>query len=346
MADAAAFFANKKKKKKAFKGFNANKIDAATVTNTVHVDAPALSTDTDTGSAAVANSLPVSSSADPSGADAADAQWDDEALAAATVRKGTAVAAPAGVTSKDWAEMKALDFKTTGNEQDDIAEKLRVEETRAQLAAAREGMEREAQRIKEEKEKKEQEAKEKTASRFGAAAAGLSSSAAGTGGKWVPSRLRAGGLSASERFGGVGGSTKLDTEDEELFPDLAAAEAIIEKQKQEQPAFKAPKKTPVGGGATWGSRPKLNLKPKSDPAKKQEEQTNATVETKEAREAPKEEVKVAAETASEAKETTPAAPAGEAAPAAAPTSTAAAPTAAPIKPKKKKKKDINTFGKK
>lgn len=36
MADTAAFFANKKKKKKAFK-FNANKIDASTVTQTVHV---------------------------------------------------------------------------------------------------------------------------------------------------------------------------------------------------------------------------------------------------------------------------------------------------------------------
>jgi hypothetical protein len=36
MSDAAAFFANKKKKKKAFK-FNANNVDAATVTSTVHV---------------------------------------------------------------------------------------------------------------------------------------------------------------------------------------------------------------------------------------------------------------------------------------------------------------------
>ena len=36
MADAAAFFAKKKKKKKAFK-FNANNIDASTVTQTVHV---------------------------------------------------------------------------------------------------------------------------------------------------------------------------------------------------------------------------------------------------------------------------------------------------------------------
>ena len=36
MSDAAAFFANKKKKKKAFK-FNANLVDASTVTSTVHV---------------------------------------------------------------------------------------------------------------------------------------------------------------------------------------------------------------------------------------------------------------------------------------------------------------------
>jgi hypothetical protein len=33
----AAFFANKKKKKKAFKGFNANLVDVASVTQTVHV---------------------------------------------------------------------------------------------------------------------------------------------------------------------------------------------------------------------------------------------------------------------------------------------------------------------
>lgn len=36
MSDTAAFFANKKKKKKAFK-FNANLVDATTVTPTVHV---------------------------------------------------------------------------------------------------------------------------------------------------------------------------------------------------------------------------------------------------------------------------------------------------------------------
>lgn len=36
MTDTAAFFASKKKKKKAFK-FNANLVDASTVTQTVHV---------------------------------------------------------------------------------------------------------------------------------------------------------------------------------------------------------------------------------------------------------------------------------------------------------------------
>jgi len=36
MSDTAAFFANKKKKKKAFK-FNANLVDASSVTQTVHV---------------------------------------------------------------------------------------------------------------------------------------------------------------------------------------------------------------------------------------------------------------------------------------------------------------------
>jgi hypothetical protein len=36
MTDAAAFFANKSKKKKVFK-FNANKIDASTVEKRVHV---------------------------------------------------------------------------------------------------------------------------------------------------------------------------------------------------------------------------------------------------------------------------------------------------------------------
>lgn len=306
-------------------------------------DAPALSTDAEGPSSAMdgaASSLHTSSNAAAGGTDGSgDFQWDDEAMAAATSRKGTTVTATSGGTStKDWADLKALDLKTSGNGQDDIAKKLRVEETRAQLAAAREGMEREAQRIKEEKEKKEQLAKDKTAPRFGAAAGGVS--AAGGGGKWVSSRIRTGGgmASLSDRFAGAGGSHRLDTEDENLFPDLAAADIIMEKKKHEQPAYAAAKKTPVGGGASWGGgRPKLNLKPKTQSAKEEEDAQESN----------------GAETAEPAQESTPpeesAAPA-ESSPApaeavAAPPTTAA-PATAPIKPKNKKKKDISTFGKK
>ena len=276
-----------------------------------------------------------------------EAQWDDEALAAKTSRKGMAVAVPFGVTTKELAETKALALKTntSGNEQEDIAEKLRVEETRAKLAAAREGMEREAQRIKEEKEKKELEV---TSSRFGNAAAGLSSSSAGGGGKWVPSRLRAGGgeKMASSGWGvKVSHQQKVDTEDENLFPDLSAADAILEKQKQEQSALKVPKKAPVGGGASWGgsaapaTRPKLNLKKKTqtEPAKMEEESSTNAGDPSKIEETPAvlEEKSVIASPASANEEPTPA-------PAEACTPAVVAP--APIKPKKKKKKkDISTF---
>ncbi|VEU41023.1 unnamed protein product [Pseudo-nitzschia multistriata] len=324
MADAAAFFAKKKKKKKTFK-FNANTIDASQVTNTVHVDAPALSNTADL--VPTTGALPLEKDAKV----ANDDNWDDEALAANTMRKGAAVVVPAGVTTKDLVvETKALSLKTNtgGNEQDDIAEKLRVEETKAKLAAAREGMEREAQRIKEEKEKKEEKA---ASSRFGAAAA--------SGGKWVPSRARAagGGLSSIGWGSKMASQQKVDTEDENLFPDLAAADAILEKQKAELPAYKAPTKTPVGGGATWGApaapktRPKLNLKKKAVV-----EETPVTTE----KAAKTEEAPVT-------EEASPEPAAEEPAPEAAAPVEAAAPAPAPIKPKKKKKKkDLSTFGKK
>mmetsp|Transcript_62887 Transcript_62887/g.153116 ORF Transcript_62887/g.153116 Transcript_62887/m.153116 type:complete len:359 (+) Transcript_62887:151-1227(+) len=358
MADAAAFFANKKKKKKGFKGFNANKIDAATVTSTVHVDAPLMSTDADVQEGGELMNGAAGTAAEAT-KDAQADQWDDEALAAQTVKRTVVVpvtvkpaagSAAGGTTqqkTRDLLDMKSLDLK--GNEEEQIAEKLRIEENKNKLAAAREGMEREAQRIKEEKEKKEQEAADKASNRFGAAAA----SVGGPGGsKWVPSRLRDGGASrwgsaASGGFGG--GSQKVDTEDQELFPDLAAADAMLEKQKQDQVAYQPPKKTPVGGGASWASsaakptsRPKLNLKPKAKTA--EEESTTATTDNAPA----------ALEPASEPSEAAPApaanspapAPAADTAPAA---STTAASTAAPapIKPiKKKKKKDLSTFGKK
>jgi hypothetical protein len=113
-------------------------------------------------------------------------------------------------------------------------------------------------------------------------------------------------------MGPIGTSTKVDTQDENLFPDLKAADAIMEQKKAQQPAFKAPKKTPVGGGATWGSRPKIALAPPKkveEPPKPAEPEPEPEVQPEE----PK------------------------------PAASAAAPAAAPIKPKKKKKKDLSTF---
>jgi len=332
MADAAAFFAKKKKKKKTFK-FNANTIDASQVTNTVHVDAPALSK---SDAPPATGALPLQS--DPANANTDDG-WDDAALAAKT-RKGVAVVVPAGVTTKDLVvETKALSLKTHtgGDEQKDIANKLRIEETKAKLAAAKKGMEDEALRLKEAKLAKE-EGKAPTSNRFGAAA--------GAGGKWV-SRSRAGGAGGSlssigwgSKMASSGFQRKVDTEDENLFPDLASADAILEKQKAEQPAYKAVTKTPVGGGATWGasraaapeSRRKLNLKKKApaavseEPAKKEEPQEPVATE---AEVAP---VETATTTEVEAE--------------AAPEAAAAAPAPLKLKPKKKKKKDLSTFGKK
>jgi hypothetical protein len=158
--------------------------------------------------------------------------------------------------------MKSLDPKRS--DQGYIAEKLRVEETKAQLASAREGMERQAAKLKDDRDKKDEKKAEKNASipsnpRFGAAAATMG--AGGTGAKWLPPHLRAGGGGASMTRapmpGSIGGfQKKVDTNDEQLFPDLATADAIIEKQSQQTQPGKAPKKTPVGGGATWATKMK------------------------------------------------------------------------------------------
>lgn len=184
-------------------------------------------------------------------------QWDDAALAAATTKT---LSVTAGGATAELLDMKALE----STESDNIAERMRVEETKAALQAARDGMEREAARLKEEQEKKKESGKPaptaagSTSSRFGAAGASFGdSNGGGMGSKWVPPHLRSGGVGVS----GLGssrermpGSQKLDTQDESLFPDLASADKILEKEKLQGPAYKVPKKTPVGGGATWGSR--------------------------------------------------------------------------------------------
>eukprot|EP00538_Stauroneis_constricta_P013672 CAMPEP_0119567590 /NCGR_PEP_ID=MMETSP1352-20130426/36356_1 /TAXON_ID=265584 /ORGANISM="Stauroneis constricta, Strain CCMP1120" /LENGTH=331 /DNA_ID=CAMNT_0007616865 /DNA_START=141 /DNA_END=1136 /DNA_ORIENTATION=- len=327
MADTAAFFANKKKKKKKAFTFNANKIDAASVTTTIHVDAPALSTTEATQPADdVVGSKAAHAGADPKGP--SSEQWDDEALAANLTKKVT-VAAPGTGNSAELLDMKSLDLKR--DEEEDIAEKLRIKETKAKLAAAKEGMEREALRIKEEQEKKEQAKQEAAAVRPN---------------RWVPTHMKAGGSMLSrERLGMASKmSQKIDTQSEELFPDLASASKIIEEQKMQQPAYKVVKKTPVGGGATWGARPKLALAPRKK--NKEAETVDADNDAKAAddAEAPAEEQQTPKEEDKAVEE-----PEAAAAPAPAPAPTPApeaapAQTAAPIKPKKKKKKkDLSTF---
>lgn len=267
----------------------------------------------------------VSSGLDGSDLNALDStdgaeQWDDEALAATLLQKKAVTA-----TNAELLDMKALDLKLS--DQTDIQEKLRVEENKAKLAAAREAMEKEAQRLKEEKERKEQESANKP--RFGTAAAGLSAAAGGS--KWLPPHMRGGSTSLASRLGSVGpGSQKLDTEDENLFPDLAAADAILEKQKAQGPAYKVPKKTPVSGGTAWGSKPEPSTKKAEEPPS---EPDQATQEQE-----PK---------AAEPEETGAAAPASVAetdtvdkSASTVSTTTAAK---APIKPTKKKKKDLSTF---
>jgi hypothetical protein len=147
-------------------------------------------------------------------------------------------------------DMKSLDIKRT--DPNSIAEKLRVEETKAQLAAAREGMEREAAKLKEERERKEQAKLEAEKARFGTAA---SVAASGT---WVAPHRRGNPATSSlsnSRMPISSGNQKLDVQDEELFPDLAAADKVLEKKEKDQaPIFKITKKTPVGGGATWASK--------------------------------------------------------------------------------------------
>lgn len=168
-----------------------------------------------------------------------DQQWD-EAAVVPRVKSAPASSAPEVLDMKSFAQNK-------GSE--NISEKLRVEATKAQLAAAREGMEREASRAKAEKERKEQEAKEKEAAK--AAPSG------GGGGIWVSARLRAAQSANLPKMRMGGGGSKqqqLDTSNEELFPDLASADKILEQKEKGVPAGRIPKKTPVGGGASWATK--------------------------------------------------------------------------------------------
>ena len=126
-------------------------------------------------------------------------------MAATMTRKGAV--APSTATASELLDMKALDLNRS--EEGNIAEKLRVEDIKAQLAAAREGMEKEAQRIKDERDKKEKEKQDAANNkpRFGAAAAGMAG-----GGKWVPRHMRPGAAGMMPGRMGAAPAQKLDTQ--------------------------------------------------------------------------------------------------------------------------------------
>lgn len=236
------------------------------------------------------------------------------------------------VKDKEILDVKTLS-DTAEQASNSIQQRLKLEETKAALQAARDGMEREALRLKQEEEDKKQGGGFTTATskasggsgRFSAAAQNVAGGGAssGAGGKsWVPPHLRSGTAASLTRRTGMMGSSggfqkKVDTKDETLFPDLNTADKILEQEKSAA-AYKPPKKTPVGG--TWASaRASGSLKKAPTPVVK---------------ETPKEEVApvpvpVAKEEPKPATKTTEPA--------------AAAPTKSmPVK-KKKKKKDLSTF---
>lgn len=291
----AEFFAKKNKKKRSFKPFNANLIDHSEVTSSVHVDAPAVSNESE---------VPVASAIATSNNDTGD--WDENALASRVAK--AAVASTVGTGAAEIMEMKGM----KRNEQEDIAEKLRVEETKKQLEAARIGMEKEAQRLKEEQAAAEAKKKEREANRFGVAAANVGGGIGGAS-KWVPSRMRntMPAPSVGSRFGAAATATgfqkKVDTKDEELFPDLATADKLIQ-QEEAQKAEKAAAASAANKARAIASKPRWGMK-----ADKEKEEEKKPEEVKEVP-----------------------APAPVSAPVAAP-----APTA--VKKKKKKKKDLSTF---
>lgn len=237
-------------------------------------DAPALSTQESkapAGAAAEANA-PASAThvggQQQASSSSSSPDWDD----AAHHHNSNKSAAP-----KIAMEQTTLEMKTTiaGGASDNIAQRMRIEETKAQLAAARQGMEREAQKLAQEKARQQALAAEKAV-------------AVAASGRWVAPHMRASSSSSALRLqqpSRLPGANKLDTASEELFPDLAAAGKILQEKEKSQTTVRVPKKTPVGGGATWASKPKITktttaTAPTPEPAastpKKEKEQEQET----------------------------------------------------------------------
>ena len=332
MADTAAFFAKKKKGKKGFKSFNANKIDVSSVVPTTHVDAPEVSETKTLGELKI------------------DDGWAENT----TNNSWGNAAAAGGGAGADNKVAELLDMQTLKGEVD-VAERLRIEETKAQLARAKEGMAKEAERLEREKKEKEEKA---SARKMGIAAA-----VEGGGGKWVPSHMRGGG-SSIRGPAVMGGVKQPNMADEELFPDLAAADKILaEKEKQEKAEQERLAKSAAAGGAVrapsgWGNRTggasaaptqrqPLNLAPRSAEEAPQRKPLNLAPPSKKSEETPspdtgKVEEKKVEETEEAKTEATPATAAEEPKTEAATTPATEAPKKE-IKLKKKKKKDLSSF---
>jgi hypothetical protein len=226
-------------------------------------DAPALSTDQE------APQQPTFQLDDVDGNGENKSEWDDEALAVAFT-SGVSLVTSGSTT----AELGTLQNNSASPfETDDIAEKLKIEETKAQLAAARLGMERQAALLKEQKE--------------AAAAAATSSTAPSSSGtsKWLPPHQRASGLGSVGFRGRMSAvnATKLDVSDAELFPDLHQAEKILEAQKPKKPSAGPVKKPGAPGGATWATKstPAAPATPASSSAAVTEELVAAPLVTEE-----------------------------------------------------------------
>ncbi|KAL7531148.1 hypothetical protein ACHAXR_003871, partial [Thalassiosira sp. AJA248-18] len=273
MSDTAAFFAKKKTKKKKFKSFNANKIDASAVTTSTHVDAPDISAENVTTSLGGLSGLGGAGSGG-GGAEGlmgnGDDQWADTQGGGwgSNNNKATTTATSAGDSKvAELLDMRALTAKR--NEQDDVAERLRIEDTKAKLARAKEGMAKEAERLAAEKEAKEAKAAARAGGGGGGmgGSTGLGGGGGGGGGKWIPAHMRSsGGASGGSRFGmsaargpasmdGSGFQKPVDMANEELFPDLAAADNILadkerqEKEERDRMASSGSARAPAG----WGS---------------------------------------------------------------------------------------------
>jgi len=247
MADAtAAFFAKKKKGKKKPKSFNANKIDVSEVASNVHVDAPPIA-----GTANTQLNTPADTISKPGVEE--NVVTEDEEWASSIPTQAVKTVVVTQKKSSELLDMTALEERR--RDQDDIQERMRIQGTKNALAKARQGMEREAVRLKEEGEMKQEKDRQK-----------VTATVAATGGRWVPPHLR------NARMKPVKLGNKPDTKDEDAFPDLAAANELIEKQKMEEirqasmtkrkkkdPWGQAKNNTKAAPAASLSAKPKYKL---------------------------------------------------------------------------------------